>query len=168
MDDITSIDLRFVKDFVFRTVQCLASFEKWEKLLSVSLKFNAMTRFVTCPIKFYFISSFQMFSWIDLISYKFAEYLSPVIINAQQKLLRQLELSGNQTQPHFERLQAELGKYPRIEDLFFLNFKSEIDLDRLKKLDAEIKLDGKSSKYLSESFLHILFSEIFYAWFLKI
>ena len=91
------------------------------------------------------------------LSYKFAEYLSPVIINAQQKLLRQLELSGNQTQPHFERLKAELGKYPRIEDLFFLNFKSEIDLDRLKKLDAEIKLDSKSSKYLSESFLKIFF-----------
>ncbi len=44
MDDTTSIDLRFVKDFIFRSVQCLATFEKWEKLLSIAMKFNAMTR----------------------------------------------------------------------------------------------------------------------------
>lgn len=44
LDDITSIDLRFIKDFIFRAVQCLAHFEKSEKLLSISLKFNAMTK----------------------------------------------------------------------------------------------------------------------------
>ncbi len=43
LDDVTSIDLRFVKDFIFRSVQCLAQFEKNEKLLSVALKFNALT-----------------------------------------------------------------------------------------------------------------------------
>ncbi len=43
LDDVTSVDLRFVKDFVFRSVQCLAQFEKNEKLLSVAMKFNAFT-----------------------------------------------------------------------------------------------------------------------------
>jgi hypothetical protein len=44
LDNITSIDLRFVKDFIFRSLQCLAHFDKSEKLLSVALKFNAMTK----------------------------------------------------------------------------------------------------------------------------
>lgn len=43
LDDNTTIDLRFVKEFIFRSIQCLSSFEKWEKLLSIALKFNAMT-----------------------------------------------------------------------------------------------------------------------------
>jgi hypothetical protein len=45
LDDITSIDLRFVREFVYRSIQCLSSYEKWEKLLSIGLKFNAMTRY---------------------------------------------------------------------------------------------------------------------------
>lgn len=44
LDDITSIDLRFLKDFVFRTIQALISMNKYEKLLNVALKFNVMTR----------------------------------------------------------------------------------------------------------------------------
>jgi hypothetical protein len=44
MDDISSLDLRFLKDFIFRTIQCLAECEKWEKLCSIALKFNALTK----------------------------------------------------------------------------------------------------------------------------
>lgn len=44
LDDCTSIDLRFVKDFVFRALQCLTSLNKFEKLLSVAMKFNVLTK----------------------------------------------------------------------------------------------------------------------------
>jgi hypothetical protein len=44
MDDTSSIDLRFLKDFIFRSIQCLAECEKWEKLCTVALKFNALTK----------------------------------------------------------------------------------------------------------------------------
>lgn len=44
LDNITTMDLRFIKDFIFRAIQCLAHFDKSEKLLSIALKFNAMTR----------------------------------------------------------------------------------------------------------------------------
>ena len=44
LDDITSIDLRFLKDFVFRTLQALISMNRYEKVLNVALKFNVMTR----------------------------------------------------------------------------------------------------------------------------
>jgi hypothetical protein len=118
LDDNTCIDLRFVKEFIFRSIQCLCTYEKWEKVLSIALKFNAMT------------------------GYKFAENLSPIIINAQHKLTRHLESIGlNKSQPHFDRLKAELGRYPKIEDLFFLNFKIVIDTTKLKKLETGVKID---------------------------
>ena len=44
MDDVSSIDLRFVKEFIFRSVECLYANEKWEKLASIIFKFNALTR----------------------------------------------------------------------------------------------------------------------------
>ena len=44
LDENSSIDLRFLKDFVFRAIHCLAATERWEKLVSLALRFNAMTR----------------------------------------------------------------------------------------------------------------------------
>ena len=65
-------------------------------------------------------------------------------IYAQQKLLKQVEkLTGSRKQAHFERLKAELGRYPRIEDLFFLSFKIEIDPSQLKKVELGVKIDPR-------------------------
>lgn len=127
LDDINSIDLRFIKEFIFRAIQCLAAFEKWEKCASIALKFNAMT------------------------SYKYAELLSPIIAYSQHKLIEQVaKLGENKTQPHLERLRAELGRYPRIEDLFFINFKVEIDTSKLKSVELGVKIDPKAHNiYLS-------------------
>jgi hypothetical protein len=43
MDDIIAIDRRMIKTFVLRTIQCLASCGKWEKLAEISMRFNALT-----------------------------------------------------------------------------------------------------------------------------
>ncbi|RNA01418.1 cilia- and flagella-associated 54-like [Brachionus plicatilis] len=120
LDDINSIDLRFVKDFVFRSVQCLSSCEKWEKCASIALKFNAIT------------------------SYKYAEQLNPIVAFCQHKILDQICLLGaDKSQKHFEKLKAELGRYPRMEDLFFINFKIEIEQSKLDKLELGTKIDPK-------------------------
>ncbi len=66
-------------------------------------------------------------------------------MNAQHKILKQMESMGvNKTQPHFERLKAELGRYPKIEDLFFLNFKIVIDTTKLNKLETGVKIDPRA------------------------
>ena len=58
-----------------------------------------------------------------------------------------MELSGNIVQPHFDRLRAEIGRYPRIEDLFFLNFKVEIDPGLLRnREDDNLKSELKKQK----------------------
>lgn len=46
LDNFSSIDLRFIKNFIQRGLQCLAYNKKWEKLCSVGLKFNALTRYI--------------------------------------------------------------------------------------------------------------------------
>jgi hypothetical protein len=68
--------------------------------------------------------------------------LSPLIIYAQNKLISRVnEKGGIISQLHFERLKAELGRYPRVEDLFFINFKIEIDPSRVKKVEIGVKID---------------------------
>lgn len=117
MDDITSIDLRFVKEFVFRTIQCLAECQKWEKLCTIGLKFNSLT------------------------SYRFGEQLMPVIVYAQNKLIKQTRMLSQLKQPHMERLKGELGRYPRVEDLFFINLRVVLEAEQVKPLELGVKID---------------------------
>ena len=64
---------------------------------------------------------------------------------AQHKLRKQVEKTGpNKIQPHFERLKAELGRYPRIEDILFVNFKIQVDPNQLKKLELGVKIDPRA------------------------
>jgi hypothetical protein len=50
LDDSSSIDLRFVKRFVYRAVQCLFANKKWEKVASLIFKFNALTRYILLAV----------------------------------------------------------------------------------------------------------------------
>lgn len=46
-------------------------------------------------------------------------------------------------QPHFERLKAELGRQPRADDLFFIQFKIQIDPSKVKPLNLGVKIDPR-------------------------
>jgi hypothetical protein len=79
-----------------------------------------------------------------LTSYEFAEQLSPIVILAQRKLIKQVNmLNPNKKQAHFERLKAELGRYPRIEDLFYVDLKVQLDRDYINKIDLGVKIDPR-------------------------
>ena len=79
-----------------------------------------------------------------ILSYYYAEQLSPVIIHAQKRLIKQsTRLSAKNVQSHFEKLKSELGRYPTIEDLYFFNLKVEIDTDNLKKIELGVKIDPR-------------------------
>ena len=56
------------------------------------------------------------------LSYTYAEALSPLVINSQHQLYRQLEDRGAVHQVHFEKLKNNLGRYPSMEDLIKNNF----------------------------------------------
>jgi len=79
-----------------------------------------------------------------ITSYYYAEQLSPILIHAQKRLIKQTTRNNfNNVQPHFEKLKAELGRYPTIEDLYFFNLKVEIDPDNLKKIELGVKIDPR-------------------------
>lgn len=66
------------------------------------------------------------------------------MIHAQKRLIKQTtKNNSNNVQPHFEKLKAELGRYPTIEDLYFFNLKVEIDPDKLKKIELGVKIDPR-------------------------
>ncbi len=70
--------------------------------------------------------------------------MSPIIIYSQNKLLNQVsQFGGLKSQVHFERLKAELGRYPRVEDLFFINFKIEVDPSKVNKIELGVKIDPR-------------------------
>jgi hypothetical protein len=43
-----------------------------------------------------------------------------------------------------ERLKLELGRYPRIEDLFYMAFKISVEASQLEKLELGVKIDPKA------------------------
>ena len=79
-----------------------------------------------------------------MTGYYYAEQLSPVLIHAQKRLIKQsARYEPHSVQPHFEKLKAELGRYPTIEDLYFFNLKVEIDPDKLNKIEMGVKIDPR-------------------------
>jgi hypothetical protein len=44
LDDISTVDTRWVRRIVLRTLEILYYEHKWEKLVHVALKFNALTK----------------------------------------------------------------------------------------------------------------------------
>lgn len=85
-----------------------------------------------------------------LFSYKYGEDLGPIIAFGQQslkdKVAKSSALQKNRAmakQPHFEYLKSQLGHYPRIEDLFFVNFKIQIDPSSIKPIELGVKIDPK-------------------------
>ena len=43
LDDMTSVDLRFITRIVLRVMELLHYEQKWERLVDVALRFNAVT-----------------------------------------------------------------------------------------------------------------------------
>jgi hypothetical protein len=167
LDDVSSIDLRFLKQFIFRTVQCLYSNEKWEKLASLIFRYNVLTKYVfyahTCS---QCISTFRFF--VNLKSYAFAEQLSPILIFAQHQLRKQVvQWASNRSspalsrtskkdkrtktqqpndplrQPHFELLKDKLARDVTVEDLFVNNFTVVVDPSNIKPLNLGVRLDPR-------------------------
>ena len=91
------------------------------------------------------------------LSYKYSEQLSPVIAFCQHKIHDQLSRSGEViVQKHLERLKAELGRYPRMEDLFFINFKIEIENSKIDQLELGAKIDPKVHNIYESKFFNLI------------
>lgn len=63
----------------------------------------------------------------------------------------------NKVQPHLENLKAELGRYPKIEDLFFINFKIELDASKIKKVELGTRIDPRTHNNYPSNKKHFFF-----------
>lgn len=79
-----------------------------------------------------------------------------MIVFAQRKLIKQ---TGGVAQSHLERLRAEIGRYPRMEDLLFMHcFKIEINPEKVVKTELGVKIDPRVHNiYSSKSFFLFFF-----------
>lgn len=89
---------------------------------------------------------------MNALSYKYSEHLNPLIINSQHQLRNKLRETGHLRQAHFERLREELGRNPRMEDLFEVNFQLNTSANLFKiseeekKTESEIKLQDLTTQ----------------------
>ncbi len=107
VDDCSIIDKRLVKDIVFRSLQCLAACEKSEKLLSIAIKFNILT------------------------GNKYANHLSPLIINAQHQVLKRMPRFDD-SNIFLKKLKSQFDKNKTAADLLAISFKLNRPVSEVK------------------------------------
>ena len=47
LDDLSILDMRWIKRLILRVIELLYYEQKWEKLVDISLRFSALTKLVT-------------------------------------------------------------------------------------------------------------------------
>ncbi|XP_077980140.1 cilia- and flagella-associated protein 54-like [Glandiceps talaboti] len=87
LDDITTIDARWTRRMVMRTIELLFYEQRWEKVAEIAMRFNSITQ------------------------ERYAQQVSPLLVQAQRKLINRVSDYGGPppTQPHFQRASEESG-----------------------------------------------------------
>ncbi|KAM3601812.1 uncharacterized protein V6R79_019265 [Siganus canaliculatus] len=88
LDDSTLVDLRWTRNLVLHTLECLHESRKWESLAHFALVFNSYTR------------------------ERYAMTICPLLVHAQRKLLERIRSFGGPAvpQPHHVKTQKATGK----------------------------------------------------------
>ncbi|XP_006820960.1 cilia- and flagella-associated protein 54-like [Saccoglossus kowalevskii] len=87
LDDITTIDARWTRRMIMRTIEILFYEQRWEKVADMCMKFNNVTQ------------------------ERYAEPVCPLLIQAQRKLADRVAAHGGPPplQPHFQRASEAAG-----------------------------------------------------------
>ncbi|XP_064633928.1 cilia- and flagella-associated protein 54-like isoform X3 [Lineus longissimus] len=119
LDDISTVDTRWVRRIVLRTLEILYYEHKWEKLVHVALKFNALT------------------------NDRYAEQVNPLLVQAQRKLTVQLEDAGGELPPqeHYRVAEDEIGGRVTAHKYTNLQLKLNVALDQLSEIDPGAHID---------------------------
>lgn len=83
-----------------------------------------------------------------------------MIVYAQHKLIKQAGPDAKHV--HLERIKAEIGRYPRMEDLLFMHFKIEINPEKVTKSELGVKIDPRVHNIYSSNYLILFFQVNFF------
>ncbi|XP_022098854.1 cilia- and flagella-associated protein 54-like [Acanthaster planci] len=87
LDDVSTVDSRWMRRMVLRVLEMLYYEQQWECLADVAMRFNILTQ------------------------ERYSEQVSPLLVQAQRKLISRLQAYGGPppVQPHFQRASDKLG-----------------------------------------------------------
>ncbi|GFO44544.1 hypothetical protein PoB_007104900 [Plakobranchus ocellatus] len=111
LDDTTITDSRWTRRLILRTLELLYLEAKWEKLVDLALRYSALT------------------------NNRYAEQVIPLLVQAQHHLERRVEQVGGPAppQPHFQRLETQLGHIVRAKDYLRAQLVLQVDKEDLAR-----------------------------------
>ncbi|XP_041347318.1 cilia- and flagella-associated protein 54-like [Gigantopelta aegis] len=131
LDDKSIVDLRWIRRLCLRVLELLYHEQKWEKLVDIALRFNALT------------------------NDRYAEQVIPLMVQAQRKLTLLIEgLHGlPPPQPHFVKLQRQLGEVITAKDYLKcqLTLATKPPSEAGIELGAQIDPEGHNAHCFAES-----------------
>lgn len=119
LDDLSTVDARWVRRLVLRCLEMLYYQNKWEKLVDIALRFIALS------------------------NGRYAEQVIPLLVQAQRKVAARIEEAGGPAvpQPHFRELTEQLGRLVTARDFLTLQLKLHFDPSRANLIQPGAQID---------------------------
>ncbi|CAH1784493.1 unnamed protein product [Owenia fusiformis] len=119
LDDISLVDTRWVRRITLRVIEMLYYEKKWEHLVDLAFRFNALT------------------------SDRYVEQVNPLVIKAQRELLVRVSQEGGHVppQPHFVSAERELGEKISAKEYLGLQLTVDVSAENLPAIDAGAHID---------------------------
>ncbi|KAK7503699.1 hypothetical protein BaRGS_00005238, partial [Batillaria attramentaria] len=129
LDDLSTVDARWVRRLVLRCLEMLYLQQKWEKLVDIALRFSALSH------------------------NRYAEQVIPLLVQAQRKIIARIEQVGGPPvpQPHYRQLAAQLGHLVSARDYLTAQLKVHFDPERSKLIQPGAQLDPMGHNAYSET-----------------
>ncbi|XP_063397833.1 cilia- and flagella-associated protein 54-like isoform X1 [Mytilus trossulus] len=119
LDDMSSLDIRWVKRLILRVIELLYYEQKWEKLVDIALRFSALT------------------------NDRYGEQIIPILVQAQRQLQRKIKsLKGEgPPQSHYLSLMQKIGGIVTAKDYLHAQLLTHIDKSNLSKISPGAQID---------------------------
>ncbi|CAC5396095.1 unnamed protein product [Mytilus coruscus] len=119
LDDMSSLDIRWVKRLILRVIELLYYEQKWEKLVDIALRFSALT------------------------NDRYGEQVIPILVQAQRQLQKKIKsLKGEgPPQSHYVSLMQKIGGVVTAKDYLHAQLLTHIDKSNLSKISPGAQID---------------------------
>lgn len=100
LDDVNVVDLKWIRDFVLKSLEVLYQVEKWETLVSLAIQFNIVSQYVRPQrrLKLQAVLGGGLLAQVNFLmcslpppSERYTEQVTPLLVYAQRQLLRRIQ-----------------------------------------------------------------------------
>ncbi|ESO99725.1 hypothetical protein LOTGIDRAFT_238729 [Lottia gigantea] len=128
LDDNSVVDVLWIRRYILRVIEMLYYEQKWEKLVDIALRFNALS------------------------NYRYAEQVIPLMVQAQRKLEVIVNQAGGPKPPqkHFQMVLKQLDGVLSAKDYLQCQLKIQVDRRDLKPVEPGAHIDPLGHNVYSE------------------